>query len=338
MSRVRALTTMTLTACMASAVSSCDTPAGGRFPQGGVVSAADASPAADLVPAEGLRLAVGTEKAEYVLGEPVYAMIVLENTGEQTQRVLRELRPEGEVVRIFLTGADGREVLFRPLGYGDHDDTAWIDLAAGDQIGVTASIFFGADGWTFTEPGQYRLTALYTWGGEGLPVRQLRSDTATVVIGPGDQGGTLLTRGDAASLEAGKFLTWQAGDHLELGRELLLGLLDGSRGSVLASHAAFALGRSWGEPFLDYRADEVRPADCAQAASLLDQVAVAVLGTQAQALTEVARARCAAGEGDRAAALDHLARARGAVEGRPELQDLEAQILQYAANLAGGPG
>lgn len=333
MDGIQALRTVTLTACTAGTVASCDMPNGGRFPQGGVASPDDAPEAAEVVPAQGLQLILDTEKPEYVVGEPVYATVVLENTGEQTERVLHDLRPEGEAVRIFVTGPDDGEVLFRPLGIGDQDQDAWTDLAAGNRIGTTAPIFFGANGWTFTTSGQYQLAAEYAWGGQDLPVRQLRSDVATIEIAPGGDAGDLLTRGDSASLEAGKLLTWQSGDHLEQGRALLRGLLDQPTGSVLRSHAAFVLGRSYSEPFMDYGIGEVRPADCAEATSLLDRVSVTDLGTQSQALMEIARARCAARTSDRAEALDHLARAQAVVEGRAELQELEERIREYTANL-----
>lgn len=326
------------------AVAACDMPNGGHWPQRGTASIDDAPRAAEVGPAEGLRLALRTEKPEYEIGEPVYAIIVLTNDSQRARRVFGRLRPEDEAVAIRIVGGSGEDRLFRPLGYSDNDYSAWVDLGPGEQVGATAPIFFGSDGWTFTEEGRYQLTATYTTTGDGSR-QQVRSGPFTLSIaageefvGEGDGAGALLTAGDSASLEAGKFLTWQSGDHLVAGRQLLNDVLSRWPESRVASHAAFALGRSWSEPFMDYRSNEVRPPNCQRARALLESVDRDVLGKQARTLVEIALARCAAVQDDYRRALLHLDRGREIAGEAPELAGLRARIDEYAGNLSAREG
>lgn len=311
----------------------CDLPSGGRFPQQGVESVEDAAPTAQTVPAQDLRLTVGTERPDFELGEPIYAMIILENVGDRARRVVGELRPEDGAITILIAGGDRETRAFSPLAHADNDQTALVELGPGERIGATAPIFFGSNGWTFAEPGEYELSAVYAGPGEGGSIQQVRSEPIVISV-HGDEGaGAVLTAGDSASFEAGKFLTWQAGDHLVDGRELLEAVIERWPNSRHASHAAFALGRSWSEPFMDYGRNEVRPSDCELALEFLNRVDRSVVGTQANVLIHVARARCAALTDDRQAALTELERGRELAADRPELARLRARLDEYSQNL-----
>lgn len=307
------------------------TPAGGRWPPEGVASVKDAPQPAEWETLEVLTLTASTEKREYVLGEPVWVYVILENTSSKTERVWGKLRPEEGAVSILVSG-EGKEEVFTPLGRTDNDETAFVELKAGEQIGDTFPVFFGADGWTFAEPGEYTLTVLYETPVSEGKFGRVSSDPFTVTVK--EEGGVAaLVTGDEASLEAGKFLLWQGGDHLIKGKEMLSDLAERYPYSPLASYVHFALGRSLSESFMDYGKNEVRPPDCGASIKHLSQVDPAVVGTLVKVQIEFARARCFAIEGKLDAALESLARARKIAGSGPEFVRLMGKITEYEKNI-----
>src|SRR5688500_15257208 len=138
----------------------CDTPAGGRWPQQGGADRDKAKPPGTVVKSPDLRLQTSVERDSYVLGEPVYLLLRLENTGAQTQRVFGGLDPTDGAVEILVSGGDRREQHFVPLVEADHDESIMVELSPGRPLGAVAPIFFGANGWTFPSTGTYTVTAI----------------------------------------------------------------------------------------------------------------------------------------------------------------------------------
>jgi len=322
-------------AILALAVSACDTPAGGRWPQEGGASMKDAPKPAQREALEALSLKASAEKGEYVLGEPIWIYVILENTSSRPLRVWGKLRPEEGAVSILI-GGEGQEGSFAPLGRSDNDETALVELGPGKQIGDTFPVFFGSGGWTFRKPGEYQLKLVYETPLSEGKFGRISSEPFTVKV-TDDKVGAALVNGDEASLEAGKFLLWQAGDHLKKGQAMLADLGESHAGSPLASYAHFALGRSLSEPFMDYTRNEVRPPDCERAVKHLSEVDPEIVGALVRVLTEIAGARCSALEEQPDAAREGLVRAREMAEDRPELGRLLGRIAEYEINLADAP-
>ena len=115
----------------------CDTPAGGRWPREGVADGRKANPPATVVTATNLRLQASVERDAYVVGEPVYLILRLENTGNQAQRVFGSLDPGDGAVEILVTGPDRREQRFVPLVETDQDSSIMVELAPAGSLGAT---------------------------------------------------------------------------------------------------------------------------------------------------------------------------------------------------------
>jgi len=312
----------------------CDTPAGGKWPRQGVADRDKANPPAAVVTATDLRLQASVERDGYVVGEPIYLILRLENAGNQAQRVFGSLDPGDGAVEVLLTGPDGRERRLVPLVETDQDSSIMVELAPGASLGAAASVFFGADGWTFPAPGSHRLTAVYRTPA-GAQVREARSAALELRIGASADGsGEFLADGSAASLEAGKFLTWQAGDHLTAGRDRLENLLTRYPGSDLTHYVRSALSRSHATPFTDYRTREVRPANCELALEHLRTVVAERLPAYLRAQNALIRARCAARGQNTAAARAAIRDARQIAGDLPEYRGILRQIEELERNLA----
>lgn len=322
---------------LTAVLTACTTPAGGPLVGRGVVSPDDAKPATQSVPAEHLRLEIVLDREVYALGEPIYLTLRLHNSGSDTLRVIGSLDPTDGAVDVLVEGPGERQETFVPLVEADHDEGIFENLGPGAVLGTVVPIFFGADGWTFDEPGRFEVTAIYKTPGERGRTLRTVSTAIALEVRSSSIGARLV--GEAQrSLEAGKFLTWQSGDHLEQGRALLEQALEAEDQSPLSDYIHSAFARSLGEPFADYRAGRVRPPDCQQALNRLVQVTNDRLHVYVRMQNAVIRAKCAFRTNDREAAGRYLKEARGMAEGKPEYRGLLLRIDELQGRLdSGGP-
>jgi len=318
----------------AFAASGCTTPAGGRWPAKGVVSPSNARPAAMVMLDDKLVISVVPEHSGYLIGEPVYVAIRLRNAGDQTERVNDSLLPEDGAVDFMITGPDGHAVPFLPYGETDRDTERQESLAPGETIGNVVPIFFGGNGWTFREPGTYRVVAYLRLASEMGKVRESTSAPATIEIASSPEGKALVSENEELSNEVGKFLLWQAGDHLEKGQARLRALLDRVPDSPLASYARFALGRSLSDSFMDYRRHLVRAPDCAAANMQFAKINDAHVTDYVRTQIAIAKGRCAAIEKDTKSAIRHFAAARGIMGDRPEYRPIGTRVAEHEKHLA----
>jgi hypothetical protein len=315
----------------------CEAPAGGRWPREGVSDPDRARAPAAPVTTSDLRLDISTELQTYVLGEPVYLLLRLENTGA-TRSVFGSLDPSDGAVEVLVGGAEGAERRFGPLVETDQGPGIMVDLAAADSLGAVAQVFFGANGWTFPTPGTYTLTAVYRTPGTPQPLEARSAPITIEVRATADASGEFLTGDGNASAEAGRFLAWQAGDHLTEGRAHLEALLSRYPRSDLSHYVRSAFARSYSNRFMDYRTRQVRPPNCELALEQLSTVVEARLPPFVRAQNALIRARCAARGQDRAAAAAAILEARQITAGRVEYRGVLAQIEELERNLGAGPG
>lgn len=309
-----------------AASSGCATPAGGRWPQEGVVSPGDAPRPATVAPADKLVLSAAPERTRYVEGEPVYLAITVRNAGERPERVFKSLYPEDGAIDILVTTPEGRKREFVPLGETDQDETVFASLAPGATIGNIVPVFFGGRGWTFDKPGRYTLVAIYRVPDGKGTVRQSVSPPVAIEIAPSAEGSSLVGDGGPVSIETGKFLTWQAGDHLDKGRARLTEVIERSPDSVLASYAHFALGRSWSDSFMDYRRRQVRPPNCDLAMRHLSKVRSEQVTDYVRVQAGIAAARCMARDRKTDAARRFIGATREIMRDRPEYRSLAVRL------------
>jgi hypothetical protein len=316
----------------------CTTPAGGKWPAEGAADRGKASPPAKVTAAADLRLQASFERDSYLLGEPVYLLLRLENSGAQARRVFGSLNPSDRQLEVIVGGPDKRERRFVPLVEADHDQSIMVQLAPGATLGAVAPVFFGAEGWTFPTPGRYVVTATYRTGaGKGEVVEARSAPVGVEVRSTGDGAGEFLVGTTASSLEAGKFLAWQAGDHLAAGREHLESLIQRYPRSELSHYARSALSRSYGRRFTDYRTRQVRAPDCKLALEYLRLVAEERLPGYVRMQNALTRARCAARAQDNAAARAAIQDAHRLAGDRPEYRGLAAQAQELERTLGKPP-
>jgi hypothetical protein len=316
-------------------VAACEAPAGGAWPRQGVADRKEAKPSATAVTASDLRLHASVERDSFLVGEPVYLELRLENTGRQSHRVFGSLDPSDGAVEVLVMDPNGREHHFVPLVETEQDESIMVDLGPSAAVGAVAPVFFGANGWTFPSPGRYGVTAVYRTKARDAQVMEVRSAVLNVEVrASADGAGEFLAGGSPPSLEAGKFLTWQAGDHLTAGRAHLENLLTRYPRSDLTHYALSALSRSEGTRFLDYRSRTVRAPNCELALARLRGVVDERLPGYVRMQNALTRARCAVRARDIAGARAAIGDVRGMAGERPEYQGLVAQATELERSLS----
>lgn len=201
-----------------------------------------------------LKLTIKTELMDYFPGYPVFAYIYLENYAyEFPAEVVRCLEPEYGYVQYIIKTPDGKEIPFIPWAYKEHPNPE-MTLTAGGIIRAEAKIFFGANGWTFNQPGEYVLKAIY--------MGELESNEWPFSITTPDSAAQKdLCELFLGSKEVGYFLLLEGGDHLEEGKKRLEKVINTYPTSDFAGYANFALGVNLLQDFANFKEKRLRKAD-----------------------------------------------------------------------------
>jgi len=274
-----------------------------------------------------LTLILEPSKERYVLGEPVYVTVRLKNEGSEPVLGAPNLDPEFGQLNVSVAGGDHKPFRFVPLGILD-SDAPRRNLPAGAEVAEVFPVFYGGRGWTFKALGQYTLTATAPVTSKGRPEQAIvRSAAVTITIeaGPTVEPGRLLMEGVQGD-EAGKFLTWNSGDHLRKGTGRMLSVMERFPESPLNDYIAFALGKNMSRPFKDYSIPRLRPPDCSTAAVYFKRVRPNSLPSFLQIQMHLAEARCAAVAKDIEAKRRALEEARRLIGARLEFQKLLDQV------------
>jgi hypothetical protein len=117
----------------------------------------------------GLRLELRAPSS-FLYGAPVCVDLTLSTLDTRGKRITRHLRPRSGSVEIAIRKPSDRVVVYRPLVHhcSGPDDVTILD-AEQPSISETAFIHYGHDGFTFDQPGTYRLRARY-YGPDGSVV------------------------------------------------------------------------------------------------------------------------------------------------------------------------
>jgi len=164
-------------------------------------------------------------------------------------------------VRFYVSAPDGSERLFRPWAL--FENPAMARALPGQPAAATSRIFFGADGWTFREPGRYRVRAQLGDRSSAPVTLEIRPAAGTEQ----EQSAALL-----ASPAAGMFLLLDGGDQFREGMALLRGIAGTS--TRFSGYAAHSLGTSQAVRFSNLATGQVRPANDAEARRLLERARV----------------------------------------------------------------
>lgn len=277
--------------------------------------------AASIAQSPDLALTIDLGKAEIAVGEPVYAIATLTNVSAQPVEGFFDVSPESGGMSVEID-RDGAHVSnFAPLAVDDVDRPR-VTLQPGESLGGAFQIFYGARGWTFSSPGAYQVRVLFAEPGAAEPVVAMPVELEVIE----DSVGRTLV--DDAAGDAGKFMAWLGGDHLQSARRQLDNAARSSSTSPVAMHARWILGESLSRPFRNYVENTIRPPQPEASLELLDSVDLNALAPFAQMMLHTARARDYALLGDTTARDEAIASARDVVAAHPSLADQTATIVE----------
>jgi hypothetical protein len=255
----------------------------------------------------GLRLEM-SGRGTYLHGEPVVAEIKLSLDGSKPQaEAAADLSPQGGNLAVLITDPAGATRPFRPIvtKCGAQPHTVTLD-ATTPALYDSAYLGYGANGFTFTEPGTYRLTALYK-APDGTTVTS--PDRTIEITAPASdddrQAGDLLTGSQQGTLLA--FLGSDA-PQLAEGNAALDTLIANHPDHPLTVYARMVKGANAGRHFLTLTTDgiQVRATDTNTSIAQLAAVVQTTLdpGTDAgvdnitlnETMRRLARAHARAGD------------------------------------------
>ncbi len=255
---------------LTSTMFGCTSPLQQGLDLGDPAPIAEAPAPASSTQGEGIKLVAMPLKSSVELGEPIYLALRITNLRQEPVKIIGSLKPGEGLVEIYSIEPRGKKVLLPPLSETDFSSST--NLKPQQTIGDVFPIFFGANGWYFNKTGEYRVLAKLK-----IPMENgfsnFSSEPVSIKVESSKAGKTLLTKKDARSkIEAGKFLLWRSGDHLEAGIGHLTQLSAQYPNSALSSYISAALIQNYSEPFANYILGKVRAPNCEQVKSLFRRV------------------------------------------------------------------
>lgn len=225
----------------------------------GIISAS--SP---LIATEKLELTIKSGSVDFYPGFPVVLIASLRNLAYETQmNVVHCLEPEYGFVEYLVKTPEGTEYTFIPWVYKEHPHPVKT-LSAGRTFRSEAKIFFGANGWTFSTPGEYVIKAVY--------MKEIESNEWVLSIftpyGPKHEEPAKMF---LSSQEVGYFLLLEGGDHLEEGKRILEIVSTLYPRTIFGTYANFVLGVNLMNDFTDFRSKKIRKADYNNAVKYLEK-------------------------------------------------------------------
>jgi hypothetical protein len=147
----------------------------------GVTNPGDLTPFDVTQPAENVQLDLHIQmgKPEYLPGQPAIAYLKLTNNGSNPVSIIDEFDPQFHVVKFYIK-ADDKEVEFLPKSLIDFTPEPKV-LNPRESTSGRAKIFYGAHGYSFSDPGTYKVRAEYN-GLLDYYGKTISSNTIDVII------------------------------------------------------------------------------------------------------------------------------------------------------------
>ncbi len=272
-----------------SALIGCTSPLQQGLDLGDPAPIANAPAPASVSQGDGIKVIAMPLKQSVELGEPIYLALRVTNMRQEPVNIIGGLRPGGGLIEIYSIGANGKKVFLAPLSESDFGGST--TLAPKQTIGDVFPIFFGANGWNFKNAGEYRISAQIK-----VPTKDgfssFSSEPAVLKVESSKAGQALFSGDDRSSMEAGKFLLWRSGDHLEAGIKHLSSVSEQYPNSALSSYISAARAQNYSEPFANYIVRKVRAPRCQQANSLRKLVKTNVLTENLLIEDYISQAKC----------------------------------------------
>lgn len=274
---------------------------------------------------DSLSLTISTGKSSYSLGEPVYLSVSLQNATKQAVKVQYPNLEDGTLkIRITLPG--GATLNFVPLAVVDSDGETMLSLEPGKALSDSFPIFFGGLAWSFKEPGNYNIVAVYTQniGNKYKVQSNILNKSIVNENGPAK----MVLRNDSIGMETGKFLVWQSGDHLRKGIANLQNIIDKFPKSAIATHARLTLAENLSRNFKDFSVQRVRPADCTAALKYINQMNTKKLVSRQKAQILLIQSRCLIQDRNISQTKLKLNEINALLEKNPALRGMRAQVAR----------
>ncbi len=168
---------------------------------------------------EGLEFTVSTREDRYMIGEPIELRMSLRCVGDEPIKVAADFCLHSGVVEVRLTSPTNRQFAFRPC-YAECRDLHIHELAPGQELLGSSSIFFGAGGHVFVSPGEYQVLATYHANVDGTLVHAVSKSYTLTVGSPASEADIELSdllMGPSQAL----FMVLRGGSHLRQATERL---------------------------------------------------------------------------------------------------------------------
>lgn len=208
---------------------------------------------------QNVEINLAVEKNQFQLGEPVVLLVSVTNRDRTEINVPPELGPESDFLTYVVSDPDGKETAFSPLFVADYAD--YKALGRNETARGTARIFYGGNGYTFTRPGRYNVTAHY---------RDSRSRPVTLqVLQPRTDAEREQARIVLDHPEVGLFWMLEGGDELEDALNQFDTLLRDLPGSLITQYARYAMAKNYSVPARNFVSQKPRNADLPRTVEIL---------------------------------------------------------------------
>ncbi|MFI0243131.1 hypothetical protein [Streptomyces sp. NPDC016845] len=191
-------------------------------------------------------------QAAFAYGEPVIAQLKLARTGSHGDvSVTGDLEPSRGHVSVAITDPYGRMRIFKPLTHECGGHTTTTLTADAPALYTSLYLGYGSDGLYFSEPGLYKVAAVYQGPDGSRVVSATHTLRVRAPLAAADQHIGELLLGD----DQGQLLTFLGSDapQLQTGNDALQEVIERYADHPLAAHARLARGANAGRHFQHIR-------------------------------------------------------------------------------------
>lgn len=219
-------------------------------------------PLFNIKAAENLKLELSAEKSDFLPGEPVVILVKATNTGDSLLVIPGGLEPEMDALIYEITDPQGKTTPFSPLMVMDTDKR--ITLNKNESAYGTARLFYGGQGYSFPQPGVYKVMARY---------KSFRSNSLGLKISePKNAEESEQARLILDNTEVGLFLMLEGGDELQQAQKAMETLAQKYPQSLLTAYVRYAQAKNLSVPARNFVSKKPRGANLPAAIDILQSV------------------------------------------------------------------
>ena len=216
----------------------------------------------NLNAAENVKLELSAEKSSFLPGEPVVVLVKATNTSDSALVIPGGLEPKMEAIIYEITDPQGKTTPFSPLMVVDTDKR--IVLNKNESAYGTARLFYGGQGYSFPQPGVYKVVARY---------KSFQSNSLSLTVSkPKNEEESEQARLILDNNEVGLFLMLEGGDELLQAQKAMQTLVQKYPQSLLTAYVRYAQAKNLSVPARNFVSKKPREADLPAAIDILQSV------------------------------------------------------------------